>query len=115
MGEGRCGGGPLAPDLDPGLDQRLVYPGGDAQVGDLPVPGGGELVLAIAEGQPSALGQQGSPPGGGLRQLGDCGGFLVGCPPPAVSGTRRRFGGLCDEETLGGEAAHVHQSRTYIR
>jgi hypothetical protein len=52
--EGRRGGGPLAPDLDPGLDQRLVYPRGDAQVGDLPVPGGVALVLPIAQGEASA-------------------------------------------------------------
>src|SRR5260370_41467854 len=39
------------------------HSGGEAQFSDLPVPGGLELVLAIAEGPASALGQQGSPPG----------------------------------------------------
>jgi len=58
VGEGRCGGGPLAPNLDPGLNQRLVHPGGDTQAGDLPVPDGVELLLAIAEGQTRALSQQ---------------------------------------------------------
>jgi hypothetical protein len=43
-------------------------------------------VLAIAEGQACALGQQGSPPGAGLRQLGDRRGFLFGCQPPVRSG-----------------------------
>lgn len=56
VGKGRRGGRPLAPDLDPGFKKRLVYSGGDAQLGDLPVPGGVDLALAIAQGQARALG-----------------------------------------------------------
>jgi hypothetical protein len=59
------------------------------------------LVLAIAEGQACALGQQGSPPGGGVLQLGGHSGFLAGCQPPARSGRCGRSGGRCDEETMG--------------
>ena len=91
-GERGCGAGPLAPDLDPGLNERLVHPGGEAQFSDLPVPGGIALVLAVAEGQACALGQQVRPPGRGLPQLGDRGGFRVGGEPPATaawSGARR--------------------------
>lgn len=55
VGDGRRGGGPLAPDLDPGLDQRLIHPGGDAEVGNLPLPDGVELVFPIAESQTGAL------------------------------------------------------------
>ena len=84
------GAGPLAPDLDPGLDQGLVYPDGGAQVGDLPVPGGVALVLAVAEGQACALGQQGSQPGDGLLQFGDRGGLFAGGQPSAQGGRRGR-------------------------
>ena len=107
VGESRRGAGPLAPNLDPCLNQRLVHPGGDAQVGDLPVPGGVGLVLAIAKGQACALSQQSSPPGGSLLQLGDRSGFLVGCQLPAVSGACRMSRGLRDEETIRSEDAHV--------
>ena len=86
VGGDRRSAGPLAPYLDPGLNQRLVYPGGRAQLGNVPVPGSAGLVLAIAQGQAGALGQQGSPPGGGLLELGDRGGFLIGGQPPAGSG-----------------------------
>ncbi len=89
VGEGRRSAGPLAPDLHPGLNQRLVHPRGDAQLGDPPVPGGAGLVLAIAEGQARALGQQGSPPGG-LLQFCDRGGFAGGCQPPAARRRCRR-------------------------
>ena len=47
--EGSDTAGSMVPDLDPRFNQRLVHPGGDAQLGDLPVPGGVHLVLAIAE------------------------------------------------------------------
>jgi hypothetical protein len=114
MGEARGGAGSLAPNTDPGLGQRLVYPGGNAQAGDLPVPGRVELVLAIAEDQACALSQQGSPPGRSLRELGDRGSFLVGGQPPAVSGSCRRSLGLCDEETVGGDTAHAYQDRMCI-
>jgi hypothetical protein len=90
VGGGRRGAGPLAPHLDPGLNQRLVRPGGHAQLGNVPVPGSAGLVLAIAQGQADALGQQGSPPGAGLRELGNRGGFRFGGQPPAASGRRRR-------------------------
>ena len=113
--EVRCGAGPLATDLDPGLNQRLVHPGSDAQLGDLPVPRGVELVLAISEGQACAFGQQGNPPGGDQLQSCDRDGFLVGCQPTAGSEMSRRSRGLCDEETIGGDAAHKHQTRTRIR
>jgi hypothetical protein len=101
VGESCRGGGPLAADLDPGLSQRLVHPGGDAQVGDLPVPRGVGLVLAIAEGQARALGQQGSPPGRGLCQPGDRGGLPPGSQSPALSGTCSGPGGLGGEEAIG--------------
>ena len=74
VGERGCGAGPLAPDLDPGLNERPVCPAGEAQFSDLPVPGGIALVLAVAEGQACALGQQVRLPGRGLPQLGDRGG-----------------------------------------
>jgi hypothetical protein len=106
VGEGRRGAGPLAPNLDPGLNQRLVCPGGDAQLGDLPVPGGIDLVLAIAEGQTGALCQQGSPSGGGVLQLGYRGGFLAGGQPPAASGGCRRSRNPCDEGAIGGKTGH---------
>jgi hypothetical protein len=69
VGARGCGARPLAPDLDPALNERLVCPGGEAQFSDLPVPGGVALVLAVAEGQACALGQQVRPPGRGLPQL----------------------------------------------
>ena len=106
MGERRRGAGPLPPHLDPGLNQRLVHPGGHAQLDNVPVPGSVNLVLAITEGQAGALSQQGGPPGGGLLELGDCGGFLFGGQPPAGSGRCRRRDDGCDEKTIGGEAAH---------
>src|SRR5215468_3838926 len=106
MGDRGLGAGPLAPHLDPGLNQRLIHPGGHAQLGDLPVPGGVPLVLAIAECQACALSQQGSPPGGGPLQLSDRSGFLFGCQPPAVTGWCRRSDGRCDDEAIGSETAH---------
>src|SRR5262249_7600742 len=90
-----------------GLNQRLIHPGGHAQLGDLPVPGGVPLVLAIAECQACALSQQGSPPGGGPLQLSDRSGFLFGCQPPAVTGWCRRSDGRCDDQAIGSEAAHA--------
>ena len=107
VGGDRPGAGPLAPHLDPGLNHHLVHPGGHAQLGNIPVPGSAGLVLAVTQGQAGALGQQGSPPGGGLLELGDRGGFLVGGQPPAA---RRRCGrgdAGCGEKTVGGGAAHV--------
>ena len=74
VGERGCGAGPVAPDLYPGLSKRPVCPAGEAQFSDLSVPGGIALVLAVAEGQACALGQQVRPPGRGLPQLGDRGG-----------------------------------------
>ena len=106
VGGERRGFGPLAPYLDPGLNQRLVYPGGRAQLGNVPVPGSVKLVLAIPQGQAGALGQQGSPSGGGLLEVGDRCGFLFGCQPPAGGGRCRRRGDGRDEKTIGGEAAH---------
>src|SRR5215467_10751267 len=49
VGGDRRGAGPLAPWLDPGLNQRLVHPGGHAQLGNVPVPGSVKLVLAVAQ------------------------------------------------------------------
>src|SRR5690348_18055858 len=46
---GPRGGGPLAPDRDPAPDERRVSPGGEAQLGDLPVAGGVRPALAEAE------------------------------------------------------------------
>jgi hypothetical protein len=106
MGKGCRGGRPLAPDLDPGFNKRLIYPGSDAQLDDLPVPRGVDLVLAIAQGQARALSQQSSPPGSDVRQLGDRRSFLFGCQPPAVSGPCRRSLGRCDEKVIGSKAAH---------
>jgi hypothetical protein len=74
VGGDRCGAGPLAPHLDPGLHQRLVHPSGHAELGNVPVPGSAGLVLAVPHGQAGALGQQDSPPCGGLVELGDRGG-----------------------------------------
>jgi hypothetical protein len=53
VSDGRGSDGLLAPGFDPGLNRRLVHPGGGAQLGDLPIPGGVALVLAIAEGRPA--------------------------------------------------------------
>ena len=96
VGGDRRGAGPLTPHLDPGLNQRLVHPSGHTQVGNMPVPGSVKLVLAIAQGQAGALGQQGGPPGG-LLEFGDRGGFLFGCQPPAGSGLCGRCDDGCDE------------------
>ena len=98
LGVSVAASGPLVPDLDPGLNERPVHPGGEAQFNDLPVPGGLALVLAVAEGQACALGQQVRPPGRGLPQLGDRGGFRVGGEPSAGSGMCRKSGGLCHAE-----------------
>jgi hypothetical protein len=98
LGEGR-GTGPLAPYLDPGLNQRLVHLGGCPQFGNVPVLGSVELVIAIAQGQASALGQQGSPSDGGLLELGDRGGFLFGCQLPAGIGRCRRWDDGGDSRT----------------
>jgi len=47
VGGDRRGAGPLAAHLDPGLNQRLVHPGGRAQVGNVPVPGSARLVHVL--------------------------------------------------------------------
>jgi hypothetical protein len=47
-----CDGGTLPPDGDPALDERLVRSGGDAQIGDLPVPGG--ILASFAEAERGA-------------------------------------------------------------
>ena len=45
VGDGRRGAGSVAPDLNPGLNQRLIHPRGDAHLGNLPIPGGAGLVV----------------------------------------------------------------------
>ena len=81
MRPGPRGGGPLAPDRDPAPDERRVSPGGDAQSGDLPVPGGVLPALAEAERGAGAFGQQVGAPGRGLGQFGDRRGLLLGGEP----------------------------------
>jgi hypothetical protein len=82
-----CDGGTLPPDGDPALDERLVRSGGDAQLGDLPVPGGILAAFAEAERRAGAFGQQIGPPRRCLFQFGDRRGFLVGGEPgPGVAG-----------------------------
>jgi hypothetical protein len=51
-----CDGGTLPPDDDPALDERLVRSGADAQLGDLPVPGGILASFAEAESGAGAFG-----------------------------------------------------------
>jgi hypothetical protein len=85
VGDRRHGGGPLPADLDPPLDQCLVGAGGNAQLGDLLVPGGVGPAFAEAERRARALGQQARPPGRGFGQFGDRHGFLVCGEPPALS------------------------------
>jgi hypothetical protein len=75
-------GGPLLPRLDPPSDQRLVCPGGDAQLGHPPVMGRLGLPLAVAQRQARAFGQQVGPAARGLGQLGDRRGFLLAAEPP---------------------------------
>jgi len=86
MGDACCSDGSHAPELDPGLNFHLVHTGGDAQLGDLPIPGGVKLVLGMAKDQPCALSQQGSPSGGGLLKLGHRRGSLAGGQPPMQNG-----------------------------
>ena len=66
MGGRRCGADPL---VHPTSVQASLSvwstPGGEAQFSDPLVPGGSALVLAIAEGQACALGQQVRPVGAG--------------------------------------------------
>ena len=47
-----CDGGTLPPDGDPALDERAVRPSGDAQLGDLPVPG--RVLASFAEAERGA-------------------------------------------------------------
>src|SRR5689334_19492772 len=65
------GGGLLPPDADPPLDQGLVRSGGEAQLGHALVVGRLGLPFAVAQRQPSALGQQVGPAVRDLGQLGD--------------------------------------------
>ena len=58
VGDRRHGGSPFASDIDPPLDQRLVGAGGDAQFGDLLIPGGVGPAFAETECGACALGQQ---------------------------------------------------------
>jgi hypothetical protein len=67
-----------------GFDQCLVRPGGDAQFGDLPAPGGVAPGVGVAQRRACAFGQQVSPTGRSLPYLGYRRGFLLGGEPPAM-------------------------------
>lgn len=90
-------------------DQRLVRPGSDAQLCDLPVPGGLQAVLAEADRQSRALSQEVSPPACGLSQLGDRHGFLVCCEPPATGVPGRDPSNLRGTESVSFSASHQHR------
>ena len=107
VGDRRHGSGPFAADVDPPLDQRLVGAGGDAQFGDLLVPGGVGPAFTETERRARVLGQQIRPPGRGLGQFGDRPGFLVGGKPPALGVPRSGSRDLGIAKSIRVRAVHV--------